>query len=510
MAIYKPIDNQDGRRRYELFSPINMQSLGILECATNEDIQVAINKSKKAQEGWKKISVLDRSNFIHRMIDQILKDQEEIIKTVIQETGKTESEAVSMEIYAAVDALSFYAKRAHKFLKPKKIKLHGAMRFMKKALLMYKPRGVIGVITPWNGPFILAINPTVQALLGGNSVIIKPSEVTPFSSKLVETLFLRSGLPKNLVQVVLGDGQTGEDLVKSKVSKITFTGSIVTGKRVASICGAQLTPFTLELGGNDAMIVCEDADLEKASDGALIGSLMNTGQYCCGTERIYVNKKIYSKFSNMVVSKARKLRQSVSPDADIGATFWDKQLDIIESHVDDAVSKGANLLLGGKRNTKLKGLFYEPTVLEKVNNTMTIMNEETFGPIVCLQEVKSDEEALSLANNSKYGLNGNVWTQNKKKGLRLASNLETGAASINDMAMSYGINEVPFGGVKNSGMGFVNSKEGLRGFCHAMPIIIERFKKGPISSYPYTKKDITSMKSFLDLLKNKRLRKFLG
>ncbi|MCS5544161.1 MAG: aldehyde dehydrogenase family protein [SAR86 cluster bacterium] len=510
MAIYKRLDKMDGKRRYELLSPVTLEPIGELNCCSKEEVEGAVDKARKAQRDWALRSIKERVQFIHNMIDEVLGNQDEIIETVMRETGKPEAEAMSMEVYASVDSLAFYSKRASKFLQPQKIKLHGPMRFLKKAHLIYKPRGVIAVITPWNGPFILSLNPTIQALLGGNAVIIKPSEVTPFSVKLVETLFLKAGLPRNLVQVLLGDGQTGEELVNSKIDKVSFTGSIKTGKKIAQICGSRLIPYTLELGGNDAMLVCSDADIDKAVDGALIGSCMNTGQYCCGTERIYVNQKIYDEFLKKVVEKAKTLKQSGQSDADIGATFWDKQLEVIEDHVNDAIEKGANLHLGGRRNSNLKGLFYEPTVLSNVNHEMKIMNEETFGPVVCIQEVTDDDEAIRLANDSRYGLNGNVWTKDKKKGLRIASYMETGAASVNDMAISYGINEVPFGGVKNSGIGFVNGKEGLRGYCHAMPIIMERFSKGPISSYPYRKQDIENMRGFLSLMKNKYLRKFLG
>ena len=510
MAIYKPLREKEGKRRYELIDPVNLKSLGKLVCTTQDEIKDAVNKAQTAQVKWARLSISERVKFLHKILDKILEKELKIIETVIRETGKTETEALSMEIYASIDSLSFYIKRAKKFLKPKKIKLHGLMRFMKKAYIFYKPRGVIGVITPWNGPFILALNPTVQALLAGNAVIIKPSEVTPYSSKLIETLFLEAGLPKFLVQVLLGDGITGQELLNSNIDKVSFTGSIETGKKVAEICGSKLLPYTLELGGNDAMIVCADADVDRSVEGALIGSYMNSGQYCCGTERIYVHKDIYDIFLEKLIRKAKSLKQTNCADADVGATFWDKQIDIIENHMEDALEKGAKLHIGGKRNPNLEGLFYEPTVLSNVNKTMLIMQEETFGPIACVEKVDSIEEALNLANDTKYGLNGNVWTKNIKKGIEIAASLETGAASVNDMALSYGINEVPFGGVKDSGMGSVNGKDGIRGYCHAMPIIIERFRKGPISHYPYSKKTLVQMRGFLSLFKNKLLRRILG
>jgi len=416
------------------------------------------------------------------------------METVIRETGKPRAEALSMEVYASCDSLIFYAKRAKKFLARETRKLHGVLGLLKKAVVVYKPRGVVGVITPWNGPFVLALNPTVQALMAGNTVVIKPSEVTPRSGALVATLFEEIGLPPGVVQVVLGDGQTGADLITAGPDKISFTGSVATGKKIAVACGGRLIPFTLELGGKDAMIVCRDADVDRAAKGALMGSCMNTGQYCCGTERIYVVEDVYDEFVAKVVAGAKALRQSSDvDDTDIGATFWDRQMTIIEDHVSDAVANGARAEVGGGRNPDEPGLYFQPTVLTGVTQDMKIMREETFGPVVSIMKVQDEDEALRLANDSPYGLNGNVWTQDRAKGLALAARIETGAASVNDMAMSYGVNEVPFGGVKNSGIGVVNGPEGIRGYCHPMPIIVERFVKGPVSSYPYTPKTVRDM-----------------
>jgi succinate-semialdehyde dehydrogenase/glutarate-semialdehyde dehydrogenase len=269
---------------------------------------------------------------------------------------------------------------------------------------------------------------------------------------------------------------------------------VATGRKIAVACGERLIPFTLELGGKDAMIVCKDADVDRAAAGAIIGSCMNTGQYCCGTERIYVVEDVYDAFVSKVVEGARKLRQSDDVDqADVGATFWDRQLSIIEDHVNEAVQQGARVDVGGKRNPDLKGLYFQPTVLTNVTQDMRIMQDETFGPVISIMKVQDEDEAIRLANDSRYGLNGNVWTTDKEKGLRLAARLETGAASVNDMAMSYGVNEVPFGGVKESGIGVVNGPEGIRGYCHAMPIIVERFVKGPVATYPYTEKTVRDM-----------------
>jgi succinate-semialdehyde dehydrogenase/glutarate-semialdehyde dehydrogenase len=494
MAIYEPIESANGRRRLRLRSPIDLEPIGELDCASREQVTAAVDRARSAQPEWAARGFAARAEYMYRMADLIIAQQHRIMETVIRETGKPRAEALSMEVYASCDSLIFYAKRAKKFLRRETRKLHGALGLLKKAVIVYKPRGVIAVITPWNGPFVLSLNPTVQALMAGNTVVIKPSEVTPYSGALVADLFREAGLPEGVVQVVMGDGTTGADLIAAGPDKVSFTGSVATGRKVAVACGERLIPATLELGGKDAMVVCRDADLERAAAGALIGSCMNTGQYCCGTERIYVVEDVYEQFVGKVVAGAKQLRQSDDVDAaDVGATFWDRQLAIVEEHVREAVAMGARVEVGGQRNPALKGLYFEPTVLTNVTHDMKVMRDETFGPVVSIMKVRDEDEAIRLANASRYGLNGNVWTSDRRRGLELASRIETGAASVNDMAMSYGVNEVPFGGVKESGIGVVNGPEGIRGYCHAMPIIMERFGKGPVARYPYTAKTVRDL-----------------
>lgn len=512
MAIYEPIENQNGRRAYRLRSPVDLEPIGELPCATREEVQEAVARARVAQAAWAETTFDERADLLYRVVDLLIAQQDRVMETVIRETGKPRAEAFSMEIYASCDSLVFYAKRAKKFLRRERRRLHGVMNFMKKAYVVYKPRGVVAVITPWNGPFVLSINPTAQAVMAGNAVVIKPSEVTPYSGALVAELFREAGAPEGLVQTVLGDGLTGADLIAAGPDKVSFTGSVATGRKIAMACGEKLIPHTLELGGKDAMVVCRDADLESAAKGALIGSCMNTGQYCCGTERIYVVEDVYEEFLAKVVAGARELRQSADVDAtDVGATFWDRQMKIIEDHVDEAIKQGAKVEVGGGRNRDLEGLYFQPTVLTAVTHDMKVMREETFGPVVAIMKVADEDEAIRLANDSPYGLNGNVWTKDAARGIELATRIETGAASVNDMALSYGVNEVPFGGVKDSGVGMVNGPEGIRGYCHAMPIIVHRFGSGPVSSYPYSTKSLEDMSKALQFFSGSKLgRKLFG
>ena len=502
MSIYEPIASTDSRRHLQLRSPVNLEPTGELVCANTEDVTAAIARARAAQPGWAVTSMKARAAIVQRALQLVLERQDAIIDTVVAETGKAKTDAMSMEVFSVADSLCYYAKNAEKFLKPRKRRVHGILGIMKQLRILYKPLGVVGLITPWNGPFVLVMNQAVQAILAGNTVVAKGSEVTPYSAKLAETILNDAGLPAGVLQVLLGDGETGAAIVRGGVDKVSFTGSVATGRKVAEACANQLIPCSLELGGNDAMIVCADADLDRAADGAWLGSCMNTGHYCCGTERIYVLADVYDEFLKLVLDKGKQLRQGQQHgwQEDVGAVFWDRQMAIIEAHVEDARAKGATILQGGRRNPELAGLYYEPTVITDVSNAMDIMVLETFGPILCIQQVASEAEAIALANDSEFGLNGNVWTKDKEKGYRLAAAIDTGSCSVNDMAVSYGIPAAPFGGKKNSGLGQVNGKKGLRGYCHEMPIVIDRFGGKMQNAYPYSAESAEGMKKLMNFL----------
>jgi succinate-semialdehyde dehydrogenase/glutarate-semialdehyde dehydrogenase len=361
------------------------------------------------------------------------------------------------------------------------------------------------------GPFILSLNPTVQALMAGNAVLLKPSEVTPYSGKLVADLFEAAGLPDGVLGVLLGDGETGAALVEAGVDKISFTGSVETGRKVAIACAERLVPCTLELGGKDPMIVCADADLDRSAGGAVAGACMNTGHYCCGTERVYVVDSVAEAFTQKVVERVKALRQGGDGECDVGAVFWPRQLEIIEEHVADAVSKGAKVLAGGRRNPDLAGLYYEPTVLVDVTHDMQVMRDETFGPIVPIMRVRDEAEAIGLANDTRYGLGANVWTRDARKGFELAQRIDSGSVCVNDMTMTYGLQEAPFGGRKQSGVGQVNGEAGVRSYCFRQPVVIDRFGgRQSASHYPYSEKKDRGIQGLMRFLWGTRLGRWLS
>src|SRR5262245_21815981 len=501
MAIVERIEaaTPGARRRLRVSNPATLAPLGEVEIATPSDVHGAVERARKSQPAWAALSFAERGRYLERAARQLAARQDEFVAAIVAETGKPELEALTTEVITACDALQFYAKRAGRILAERTVPVH--LMKSKKLRISYRPPGVIGIITPWNFPFILSLNPTVQALVAGNSVVLKPSEVTPRSGQLVEELFASVGLPEGVFQLVHGDGETGAALLEAGVDKISFTGSVSTGRRVAEVCGRNLGPCTLELGGKDPMIVCADADLERAARGAVYGAFTNSGQVCTSTERVYVVDEVADAFTRKVVEETGRLRQGSSGEFDVGSIIDAKQIGIIEEHVRDAVAQAARVLAGGRRKPACKGLFYEPTVLVDVTHDMRVMRDETFGPVLPIMRVRDEDEALALANDSPYGLNANVWTKSKRRGTEIARAIESGCVVVNDCMLTYGVTESPFGGVKQSGIGRVNGELGLQGYCRVQSILVDRFggKTEPLW-YPYSARKLRLLQRALRMI----------
>ena len=513
MALLQPVTPRElhGRRKLEVFAPATLERLGEIEVASPEDVSAAVARARVAQVEWAARSFEERGRLLLRARALLVERADEIAEVICRDTGKPRLEAMTAEILGGCDALTFYAKNAKRLLRDEKKRLH--LMKTKKLVLSHRPMGVIGIITPWNFPFMLSLNPAVQALAAGNAVVLKPSEITPFVGLALAKLFADAGLPENVFQVVTGDGATGAALVDSGCDKISFTGSARTGRRIAEACGRALVPCTLELGGKDPMIVCDDADIERAARGAVWGAFTNSGQVCMSTERVYVVEKVAQAFTERVVELTRELRQGpeTEGDVDVGAITSPAQLEIIEQHVADAVAKGAKILTGGRRNPAWAGLFFEPTVLVDVNHEMAIMREETFGPCLPIQVVSDEEEALRLANDSCYGLQASVWTRDTWKGKRLANRIAAGGVVVDDCMVTYGISESPFGGVKESGIGRVNGELGLKSFCHVQSVVLPRMRgKSEPLWYPYSARTLRLAKRALGLLYRSPLGKLFG
>ncbi len=446
------------------FDPATGEEVGRVPVTSAAEVSEAVKRAREAQKAWGALSYTERARVVMRARRIVLDELEEIALLVSRETGKPVAEAVSMELAPTLDLMQFFARRTRRLLRPEKIDIGQYGLMGRTSRIVYKPLGVVGIISPWNFPWATPLDEVVMALMAGNAVVVKPSELTPLTGLKIADVFRRAGLAEGLLQVVTGDGRTGAALVEAGVDKIMFTGSVPTGKRVAASAAKTLTPVVLELGGKDPMIVLEDADVETAAEAALWGAFSNSGQACASVERCYVHESIAPRFIESVVEKTRALRQNIGTkeSTDIGAMSNENQLALVESHVREARESGARVLAGGRRAEGLRpGLFYEPTVLAGVDHTMTVMREETFGPVLPVMTFKTDEEAVELANDSPFGLTASVWTKNIGRGRRVAERLEAGTVMVNEVLYTHGIAQTPWGGVKQSGLGRTHGRLGL-------------------------------------------------
>jgi succinate-semialdehyde dehydrogenase/glutarate-semialdehyde dehydrogenase len=457
------------------YDPATGEEVGRALLSAPEDVRQAVQRARHAQPAWAKLSFKERGRIILKARDLMLQEGDDVARLVSRETGKPIAEALSMEVVPTLDAMHYFAHASEDLLRPQKIDIGQYGMMGRSSSIVFKPLGVVGIISPWNFPLTTPADEVVMALMAGNAVVLKPSELTPLIALKIGDLFSRAGLRPGLLEIVTGDGSTGAALIDARVDKIMFTGSVATGKRVAEAAAKYLTPVVLELGGKDPMIVLEDADIENAARGAVWGAFANAGQACASVERCYVQESIAPKFIARVVEETRALKQGLGTDIDVGAMTNERQLQIVEDHVGDAKRRGAKVLTGGRRTPDLPGFFYEPTVLTNVDHGMTIMRDETFGPILPVMTFKTDDEALKLANDSVYGLTASVWTKNIARGRRLAERIEAGTVMVNEVVYTHGIAQTPWGGVKESGYGRTHGRMGLLELVTPQHIHVNRF-----------------------------------
>ncbi len=471
------------RGRIDVHDPRSGTIIGSIPDQGPAEVAEAVADARDAFTRWGRLSFVERTEHLLRVRDQLLDRVDEVTDVIVRETGKLPAEALVNEVMVVTETIAYYAKHGAKALKPERART--GMLGHKRATRTFEPMGVVGVISPWNYPFTLSMTPVVTALFAGNTVVLKPSEITPFTGLLIGDLFADTaagGPYEGIVQVVTGGGATGEALVRAGVQRVCFTGSARTGRKVMAAAADTLTPVLLELGGKDPMIVCADADLDRASAGAVWGAFQNCGQTCASVERVYVEAPVYDDFVDRVVERTRAIRQGVGPSSDLGSMTFPPQLETVERHLVDALAKGARALTGGRRVPGREGLWFEPTVLVDVDHDMEIMRDETFGPVLPIMKVGDTDEALRLANDSTYGLNSSVWTRDLAKGEAIARRIEAGNVCVNDAIVSYGVADLPFGGVKESGIGRVHGLQALREFSVAKSVLVDR---GGLSREPW-------------------------
>jgi len=458
------------------YDPATGDEIGRARLTSPEEVKQAVMKARRAQPAWVGLSFKERGRVILKARKLMLSERDEIAQLISRETGKPAAEALSMEIVPTLDAMHYFAHASEDLLRPQKIDIGQYGLMGRSSQLVFKPLGVIGIISPWNFPLATPADEVVMALMAGNAVVLKPSELTPLIALKIAEIFRRAGLPAGLFEVVTGDGSTGAALVDARVDKIIFTGSVATGKRVAEAAAKYLTPVVLELGGKDPMIVLEDANIENAARGAVWGAFANAGQACASVERCYVHESIAPRFIERVIAETSTLKQGFGTGeaVDVGAMSNERQLQIVEEHVSDAKQRGAKVLTGGHRAANLKGFFYQPTVLTDVDHSMVIMRDETFGPVLPVMTFKTDAEAIALANDSVYGLTASVWTKNLRRGRRIAQLIEAGTVMVNEVVYTHGIAQTPWGGVKESGYGRTHGRMGLLELVAAKHVHVNR------------------------------------
>jgi acyl-CoA reductase-like NAD-dependent aldehyde dehydrogenase len=460
-------------------------------------------RGRAAQPGWEAYGFEGRGRVLLRAQKWLMDNAEQVISTIVSETGKTFEDAEFAEIAYVGHALGVWVREAPNYLADERIKSAQLLVKGKKLMLRYRPLGLIGVIGPWNYPLTNCFGDCIPALAAGNSVILKPSEITPLTSLLMAEGLRECGLPKDVLQIATGRGETGAALVE-EADMIMFTGSTTTGRKVAEEAARRLIPASLELGGKDPMLVLADADLERAANFATYYSMQNAGQTCISIERVYVEEPVYDEFVAKVSEKVRALRVGKPQgfgSVEVGAITFPPQLETISGHVADAVQKGAHVLAGGQE-VHGAGRFYQPTLLVDVDHSMKIMTEETFGPTLPIMKVRDVEEAVRLANDSPYGLGASVFTRDIQRGEAIARRLEVGAANVNDALINYTVLELPMGGAKASGLGSRHGPGGIRKYCSQQAIVVtpRLALKREVHMFPYKSRTSRLLASVFKLL----------
>lgn len=443
--------------------PATGEEIGRAPLFLPEEVAHAVARARDAQPAWAALSFRERSRVIMNARKIILKELEEIAFLISMETGKPVAEAISLELTPVLDLMQFFARRTATLLRAQRIGL-GQYGFMgRSSYEIYKPVGVVGIISPWNFPWSTPLGEVVMSLMAGNAVVLKPSELTPLTGLKINEVLTRAGLRDGVLEVVTGDGSTGAALVGAGVDKIMFTGSVASGRRVAEAAAKYLIPVVLELGGKDAMVVLDDANVVNAARGAVWGAFANCGQSCSSVERCYVHESIAELFVAEVVKETKRLHQGAGTEkgVDVGSMSSQRQLQIVEHQVNHAIDNGAVAQTGGERVRDVAGPFYPPTVLTNVNHNMDVMREETFGPVLPIMMFKDDEEAVRLANDSDFGLTASVWTTDLARGRRVAERIDAGTVMINEVLYTHGIAQAPWGGLKQSGIGRTHGRAGL-------------------------------------------------
>jgi succinate-semialdehyde dehydrogenase/glutarate-semialdehyde dehydrogenase len=482
-------------------NPATLEVLGEVPNMSPGEVGETIASAWKAFDSWQHTTYEERGKLLLKLGKLIEEQKDEIATLISSEVGKPLAESYLGDISGTLDTCVWLAQKAQHYLKNQAISLSNPLLFSKRSFITFEPLGVIGVISPWNYPFSIPMMTMLMAVMAGDAVVLKPSGKSMLTGMKVGELFRQAGFPDGLVSVVTGDRATGEAFSRSRLSKLIFTGSVGGGAQVMDQASAQVTPVCLELGGKDPAIVLNDIPVDWTACGLVWGAFTNAGQACASIERLYLvrgsnNESLIEKIVEK--TKALKVGPGADPTNEVGPLIDKNQYDKVAGQVEEAVAHGAKLLCGGARVEGLKGYFYKPTVLTNVDHSMQIMTEETFGPVLPIMVVESEEEAIKLANQSEFGLTASVWTSNVGRAKEIARRLTTGTVFINDGLFSHASPQLPWGGLKKSGFGRTHSQFGLMELVN-IKHISEDSAGGMhrIWWYPYNKSRMTGVRGGL-------------
>ncbi|HLO66811.1 MAG TPA: aldehyde dehydrogenase family protein [Holophaga sp.] len=456
--------------------PATFEQIGAVPQTPEGLVPLFVERARKAAEGWAQAGWEERNRVLGRLKGVIAQHADEIARMITRSMGKPLYEAYLYDVAMVLDCLDDYIRHGEQYLSDEKVALPPAMEKHKQALVRYAPRGVVAVIAPWNFPFDLSMGPAVAALAAGNAVLLKPTSAAPLVGEMLERLFNEAfqGWP-GLAQVLHGPGRLGTVLATAEgVDFVVFTGSTAVGRKLQQDLAPLLRPSLLELGGSDPLIVCADANLERAARAAVYGRFSNAGQVCAAVKRVYCHEAVLRTFVEKVVAHVGRLRQGpgLDPATDLGPLANDRAVASLRSLLHDALDKGAKLVAGGFPAIH-SGWYWQPTVITQVDHSMRIMKEETFGPILPICSVKDDEEAIELANDNPFGLDAYVFTADMRRANKIANRLRAGSVDINDVLVNYVIRDLPFGGVKQSGQNRYHGRTGLRLFTDPKGMVID-------------------------------------
>jgi len=483
-------DGQRAGETIEVINPATGATIAELQALSRDGVTEVVARARRAQPAWEALGSERRGALMRDMRKWLIDNRRRVMQTLSDEAGKPWEDA-QIEVFYTADSLGFWAKHAQRYLADERARPHSPFLIGRKLVSRYRPHGVVAVIGPWNYPIINNFGDAIPALMAGNAVVLKPASITPLSSMLMQEGLRAVGVPDGVFQVANGSGATVGSALVDSVDMLHFTGSTEVGRKLAAQGGERLIPVTLELGGNDPMIVLDDADLERAAGAAVWGGMQNGGQTCISIERVYVEAGAYEPFVRKVVDKVRALRQGAPAgpgDVEVGAMTSPEQIETLEEHVRDAVDKGAKLEIGGERGDG-PGAFFQPTVLTNVDHSMKVMTDETFGPTLPIMRVENAEEAVRMANDSPYGLDASVFAGDRDRGEQVARRIEAGGAVVNDALVNYFATEIPIGGMKESGIGARHGAIGIQKYCARQNIVVTRLAlKRELYYFPYSKR----------------------